>query len=102
VNRFQVLRVHSFHHNFTITRELVPLTFPYRSVSETVLPKAGRPAGVQSQRLVESAMLVLLVLPLLRVSMKTNTNQQTQVRITVLYLLADQELQPLQAPIPSK
>jgi hypothetical protein len=49
---------------------------------------------------VESAMLVLLVLPLLRVSIKTN--QQTKVRITVLYLLADQELQLLQAPIPPK
>jgi hypothetical protein len=80
----------------------VPLTFPYRSVSETVLPKAGRSAGVQSQRLVESAMLVVLVLPLLWASIKTHTNQQTQARITVLYLLADQELQLLQAPIPPK
>ena len=74
----------------------MPLTFPYRSVSETVLPKAGRSAGVQSQRLVESAMLVVLVvlvLPLLWASIKTHTNQQTQVRITALYLLADQELQ---------
>jgi hypothetical protein len=41
-----------------------------------VLPKAGRSAGVQSQRLVESAMLVLLVLPLLRVSIRpTPTNR---------------------------
>jgi hypothetical protein len=48
------------------TEYRVPLTFPYRGLSETALPKAGGYTGMLSQRLVLSAMMaMLLVLVLL-------------------------------------